>query len=40
MGTSRYASKAAHLGLSLTKKDDLESLGYMLIFLHTGIRLC
>lgn len=36
MGTARYASKAAHLGLTLSKKDDLESLGYLLIFLVKG----
>lgn len=37
VGTSRFASKAAHLGLTLTKRDDLESLGYMLVFLFSGI---
>ncbi|XP_078431282.1 casein kinase 1-like protein HD16 [Wolffia australiana] len=35
-GTSRYASVHAHLGRTSSRRDDLESLAYTLIFLHTG----
>ncbi|XP_075104947.1 casein kinase 1-like protein HD16 isoform X2 [Nicotiana tabacum] len=35
-GTVRYASAHAHLGRTASRRDDLESLAYSLIFLHRG----
>ena len=36
IGTTRYASIAAHSGHELGRKDDLESLAYVMIFLLKG----
>ena len=35
-GTIRYASVHAHLGRTASRRDDLESLAYTLLFLLLG----